>query len=158
MVERKLLWVFEIYSFLECIAAGKLLEKHDQLIQSASEDETQEQKSLRIEEAEFCKFNAQLSITRSIKVLEAFELTRQSFLENERREALIHMRCIAIDEAMYDIRELFAWTSSTGYPRVSDVTKQEFQYLSKIIGVMPIDIFLDTIRNLCYTMFLVYFP
>jgi hypothetical protein len=68
MVERKLLWVFEIYSFLECIAGGKLLEKHNELMAMTVENETEEKKSLRIEEAEFCRFNANLCIDRSIKV------------------------------------------------------------------------------------------
>jgi hypothetical protein len=90
-------------------------------------------------------------------VLEAFELTRQSFLENEKREALIHMRCAAIYEAMLDIRELFAWTNSCGYRRKTDGLKQEFQYLSRVIGVFPVDLFLETIRNLCYAVFLVRF-
>jgi hypothetical protein len=68
MVERKLLWVFEIYSFLECIAGGKLMEKHNQLMAAIVENETDEQKGLRIEEAEFCRFNANLCIIRAIKV------------------------------------------------------------------------------------------
>jgi hypothetical protein len=87
--------------------------------------------------------------------LESFELTRQSFLENEKREALIHMRCAAIYEAMFDIRELFAWSSSCGYPRKTDGLKREFQYLSMVLGVLPIDLFLETLRNLCYAVFLV---
>lgn len=68
MVERKLLWVFEIYSFLECIAGGKLLEKYQSLINVDDPEETEEQKNLRIEEAEFCRYTANGNIIRAIKV------------------------------------------------------------------------------------------
>lgn len=68
MVERKLLWVFEIYSFLECIAGGKLLEKYQSLMSTDDSNETEEEKNLRIEEAEFCRYTANGNILRSIKV------------------------------------------------------------------------------------------
>lgn len=66
------------------------------------------------------------------------------------------MRCGSISEAMYDIRELFAWTSSYGYTIKSEALKKQYQYLSSIIGGPPIDLFLETIRNLCYSVFLVF--
>ena len=68
MVERKILWVFEIYSFLECIAGGKLMEKYQLLMSMDDTNETVEQKTLRIEEAEFCRYNANGNIIRAIKV------------------------------------------------------------------------------------------
>ena len=65
------------------------------------------------------------------------------------------MRCGAISEAMYDIRELFAWTSSSSYAKKNEALRKEYQYLCRIIGGPPIDLFLETIRNLCYSVFLV---
>jgi hypothetical protein len=72
MIERKLLWVLEMYSFFECLATGKLVEKSNQLLNTAHDLESKspgdDHETLIAEEAEFCRFNANLCHNRSIKV------------------------------------------------------------------------------------------
>jgi hypothetical protein len=74
MIERKLLWVLETYSFLECLACGKLLEKSNQLSDSVAAT-AEEKQNLLAEEAEFCRFNANLCLTRSMKVASSLSLS-----------------------------------------------------------------------------------
>ena len=46
-----------------------------------------------------------------MKAMEIFEATRRVLLENERKEALVAMRCSALSDVMYEIRDCFDWQS-----------------------------------------------
>lgn len=92
--------------------------------------------------------------------MDAYELTRQSIHENERRGNAYHLRWTSLTEAMYDIRETFDWNSSELYSVNSPPDSTSFQLNSDmvpIIDIPPIDLVTETLRHITLSLLQVFF-
>ena len=87
--------------------------------------------------------------------MDAYELTRQSIHENERRGNLYHLRWTSLTEAMYDIRETFDWNSGELYVASSSPDATPLQLNSEmipIIDIPPIDLVTETLRYITLSL------
>lgn len=90
------------------------------------------------------------------QILDSYELTLQSFNENNLRVASLSMRCTSIAEAMYDIRETLDWNSSSLIVNTkrssSESAGDEFH---PEIGPPPVDLLHSTLHTLCLMILMV---
>lgn len=87
--------------------------------------------------------------------MDAYELTRQSINENERRGNLYHLRWTSLTEAMYDIRETFDWNSCQLYSASNAPDSTSFQLnsnMTPIIDIPPIDLITETLRHITLSL------
>ena len=87
--------------------------------------------------------------------MDAYELTRQSIHENERRGNQYHLRWTSLTEAMYDIRETFDWNSCELYSIYSPPDATPFQLnneMTRIIDITPIDLVTETLRHITLSL------
>mmetsp|Transcript_22938 Transcript_22938/g.33534 ORF Transcript_22938/g.33534 Transcript_22938/m.33534 type:complete len:1131 (+) Transcript_22938:214-3606(+) len=149
-VERRVLWVMEVYSFAECVAASaaeQVLECGVNGVEASGIDSCVESGEVermalreRIEGGE----------GRAIKVLQLLECARRTFSENERREALVHMRCAALSEVMYDLRDSLDWAS--GSLCMEKIKCYDICSKHSLLMIPPVDLVNEACRSICYAI------
>jgi hypothetical protein len=93
-------------------------------------------------------------MTLPLQILDAYELTRQSFAENERRGNMYPLRWTSLTEAMYDIRETFDWNSNELYVSsgADDATPFHLPSMGQVIDISPVDLVAETLRNITLSL------
>jgi hypothetical protein len=87
-----------------------------------------------------------------VQALVTYEASRRAFVENERREALVQMRCSAISEVMYEIRDTIDWRSGRLRAALANGERHAAAESRYDAAASPADMLNAALRSICYKL------
>jgi hypothetical protein len=87
-----------------------------------------------------------------VQALVTYEASRRAFVENERREALVQMRCAAISEVMYEIRDTIDWRSGRLRAALANGERHAAAESRYDAAASPADMLNAALRSICYKL------